>query len=147
MVEMAGSEISSQNNSEKNYDINTIVGKIDNGQVLESAELTWLSRQVVNGAIDWSRGTGWIEKVLPQLKAEMEKSIEKGEDSRTLRDSDRGEMFTVSQAQRRGRIKGGQLGYQEWKQSNAKDAIKEADATLASKKALEHMKIKRELPS
>lgn len=146
MVEMAGSEIFSQNNSEKNYDINTIVGKIDNGQVLETAELTWLSRQVVNGAIDWSQGTEWIEKVLPQLKAEMEKSIEKGEDSRTLRDSDRGEMFTVSQAQRRGRIKGGQLGYQEWKQSNAKAAIKEADATLASKKALEHMKIKRELP-
>ena len=62
MVEMAGSEIFSQNNSEKNYDINTIVGKIDNGQVLETAELTWLSRQVVNGAIDWSQGRSGLKK-------------------------------------------------------------------------------------
>ncbi len=156
MVEMAGSEVFSQNGSQeippaeekKEYTIEELVGKLKDGQTLASEELVWFSKQIANGSIDWGDGidNSWTKELLPQLKAEMEKSVKEGETSRDLRDSERGELFTVSQVQRRARGKGGQLGYQEWKQNDAKNAIKEADVTLSAQKALEHMKIKKELP-
>jgi len=149
MVETPESEENAQSSPEeekKTYEIDNLVNKIRSGQNLESDEIVWLSKEINSGHVELNANSDWIKDFIPMLQTEMEKNIKKNEDSRDLRDGDRGELFTVSQVQRRAHGKGGQLGYQEWKQRDAQAAAQEANLNLLSKTYMAHLAIHKELP-